>query len=185
MAYENPSSSMTAQYTCSVVCTCPLVVKIKKKWKFSLLYLNAGCLYILPETTHGMGPLTKNGSWSAGTGNRATGWGTPSGSARPRSCAPGRCSGIVLSWSRRRNPRGRRPNSRPPNHRQVLGQSLQRFTAWFRDRHKQKQTLQVLWHLMKPRYQCNEDTQLLTYVYEKQQNKETWSHRFAPHLLHL
>jgi len=127
-------------YLALFVCTCVRSFS-KKKNTCKFLYCTLTLTVYIFCLKQRMGSLTKNGSWSAGTGNRATGWGTPSGSARPRSCAPGRCSGIVLSWSRRRSPRGRRPNSRPPNHRQVLGQNLQRFTAWFRDRHKQ--TLQV------------------------------------------
>ena len=133
-----PAAAWRPSIPCSVVCTCALLVK--KKGKTSSLYLNSGCLFCLKQR---MDPLAKNGSWSADTGNRATGWGTPTGSARPRSCAPGRCSGIVLSWSRRRSPRGRRPNSRPPNHRQAVGQSLQRFTCMIQ-RQVQTDTVTVL-----------------------------------------
>lgn len=76
-----------------------------------------------------MDTFTKKCSWGADTRSRAAGWGTPTGSARPRSCARGRCSGTGPSSRRRRSPRGLLPNSRrPPNHGQV-GQSLQRFTT--------------------------------------------------------
>jgi hypothetical protein len=77
-----------------------------------------------------MDTFTKKCSWSADTRSRAAGWGTPTGSARPRSCARGRCSGTGPSSRRRRSPRGLLPNSRrrPPNHGQVR-QSLQRFTT--------------------------------------------------------
>lgn len=76
-----------------------------------------------------MDTFTKKCSWGADTRSRAAGWGTPTGSARPRSCARGRCSGTGPSSRRRRSPRGLLPNSRRPPNDGEVGQSLQRFTT--------------------------------------------------------